>query len=83
MRRFLNPDEDFKLVKEVLLQEFMNLVVVTEANVAPLKMVNPVAARILKLHRQISLYPVARGLADLAPGSCRPHISLLRFLATY
>ena len=51
-------------MKEVLLQESMNVVVVTEVNVASLKMVNPVAARVLKLHRQISPYPVAHNLAD-------------------
>ena len=46
-------------MKEVPLQEFMDLAVINEASFTPLKMLDPVAARILKIWRKVSLYPAA------------------------
>jgi hypothetical protein len=46
-------------VKEVLLQEFVNLIIIIEASFTPLKTLNPITAGILKLCRKALFYPAS------------------------
>ena len=50
-------------MKEVLPQENMHLAVVTQTSSTPLEMLDPVAARVLKISRKTLLYPTVVDLA--------------------
>jgi hypothetical protein len=56
LRYLPDKTEGLKPMKKVFLQEFMNLTIISETSFAPPKMLNPVAARILKICRKTLLY---------------------------